>query len=240
MQFNITYDSSVSSAPTGFIAAIDYVVEYFDHLFTDPITINIDVGYGEVNGTSLGSGALGESLTYLNSYSYSAIKNALTGDATSPADATAIASLPGSDPIGGTHTYWVSTAEQKALGLLAATSTAIDGYVGFSSVYPFDYNRNDGISPGFYDFIGTVEHEFSEVMGRVVLAGETIGSTPNGFEPLDLFDYSSPGVRQTSRDNPRLLLHQWRHYEPRQLQHQFRRRFRRLGRQRRKRLGPCV
>ena len=202
MQFNISFDQAIGSLPTGFVAAINYVVDYFDHLFTDNITINIDVGFGEVNGQSLSSGALGESITNLNSYSYSAIKSALTGDATSPADATAIASLPSSDPINGTHTYWVSTAEQKALGLLASNATGIDGYVGFSSTSPFDYNRNDGIASGFYDFIGVVEHEFSEVMGRVVLVGETIGNTPNGFEPLDLFDYSSPAVRRLVGTTP--------------------------------------
>jgi hypothetical protein len=196
MQIDVTFDQAIGSLPAGFVAAIDYVVEYFDHLFTDAITINIDVGYGEVNGQPLGSGALGESITFLNSYNYSTLRGALAGDAKSADDATAVASLPGSDPISSTHTYWVSTAEQKALGLLAANSAAIDGYVGFSSTLPFDYNRNDGISAGFYDFIGTVEHEFSEVMGRVVLAGATIGSTPNGYEPLDLFDYSSPGTRR--------------------------------------------
>jgi len=196
MQINVTFDQAIGSLPAGFVAAIDYVVEYFDHLFTDAITINIDVGYGEVNGQALGSGALGESITFLNSYNYSTLRGALAGDAKSADDATAVTSLPGSDPIGGTHTYWVSTAEQKALGLLAANSAAIDGYVGFSSTLPFDYNRNDGISAGLYDFIGTVEHEISEVLGRVVLAGENIVAGQAGYEPLDLFDYSSPGTRR--------------------------------------------
>ena len=196
MQINVTFDQAIGSLPAGFVAAIDYVVEYFDHLFTDAITINIDVGYGEVNGQTLGSGALGESITFLNSYNYSTLRGALAGDAKSADDANAVASLPGSDPIGGTHTYWVSTAEQKALGLLAANAGAIDGYVGFSSTLPFDYNRSDGISAGLYDFVGTVEHEISEVLGRVVLAGENIVAGQAGYEPLDLFDYSSPGTRR--------------------------------------------
>jgi len=196
MQFNINYNSSTGGAPLGFFSAINYVVSYFTHLFTDNITINIAVGYGEVGGIPLGSNALGSSLTFLNSVSYSTLKSALSSDAKSPADATAVASLPISDPIGGTHTYWMSTAEQKAVGLLAANGTGIDGYVGFSSTAAFDYNRSDGISPGFYDFIGTVEHEFSEVMGRVALAGTTVGAYTNSFEPLDLFAYSSAGARR--------------------------------------------
>ena len=48
--FNITYDSSVSSAPAGFTAAIADVVNYYTSVFSDPVTINIDVGWGEVGG----------------------------------------------------------------------------------------------------------------------------------------------------------------------------------------------
>ena len=57
LQFNITYDSSVSSAPSGFTQAIAYVANYYASVFSDPITINLDVGWGEVGGQSLG-GAL--------------------------------------------------------------------------------------------------------------------------------------------------------------------------------------
>lgn len=38
-------------------------------------------------------------------------------------------------------------------------------------------------------------HEFTEVMGRMLLAGRTIGGTPNGYYPLDLFQYAAPGTR---------------------------------------------
>ena len=60
----------------------------------DKVTINIAVGYGEVGGYTFGAGALGESLTYLNSYNYSQVKSALTADAKTVDDATAIATLP--------------------------------------------------------------------------------------------------------------------------------------------------
>ena len=196
MQFNISFDQALNSLPAGFVAAINYVTSYFDHLFTDPITINIDVGYGEVDGQTLSSGALGENIANLNSFSYAQVRSALATDSRSADDTSAVASLPSSDPIGGTHAYWLSVAEQRALGLYPATDSTVDGYVGFSNTYPFDYNRNDGISAGSYDFIGTVEHEISEVMGRVVLAGEHIIPHQPGYEPLDLFDYSSAGIRR--------------------------------------------
>jgi hypothetical protein len=53
---NITYDSSVDNAPAAFKAAVADVVAFFESVFTNPITINIDVGYGEVDGQKLGRG----------------------------------------------------------------------------------------------------------------------------------------------------------------------------------------
>src|SRR3954454_584431 len=72
--FNITYDSSVSSAPAGFTSAIAAVVSYYTSVFNDPITINIDVGWGEVAGQTLAPGALGKSETNLGVYSYSQVR----------------------------------------------------------------------------------------------------------------------------------------------------------------------
>ena len=183
MIINVTFDSSVGSAPAGFIATVDAVVQFYETQFTDPITVNIDVGYGEVDGQALGSGALGESITYLNSFSYAQLRSALAADATSAADQTAVASLPSSNPA-GTANFWVATAEAKALGL-AGASSSLDGFIGFSSAPNiFDYNNADGVTAGQYDFFGVVAHEISEVLGRLVLGG-------SGYSPLSLFDYSA-------------------------------------------------
>jgi hypothetical protein len=182
---NVTYDTSVSSAPAGFTADVTSVVQYFESHFNNPVTINIHVGYGEVGGTSLGSGALGSSQTYISTYSYSTICNALKADATSSAQFTAVANLPSSDPTGGAS-YYVATAEAKALGLNTST-TNLDGNVGFSSAYGFCYNNSAGVPAGQYDFMGVVAHEISEVMGRLV------PGTPY-YTPLGLFDYSAPGA----------------------------------------------
>jgi len=38
-------------------------VQYFQTHFSDPITVNIALGYGEVGGSQLSGGALGESRT---------------------------------------------------------------------------------------------------------------------------------------------------------------------------------
>jgi Ca2+-binding RTX toxin-like protein len=193
---NIVYDSSVSKAPAGFMTQVNAAVQYLESQFNDPITITIAVGYGEVGGMALGSGALGESETYLSSYTYAQLVNAMKADATSASDASAIASLLATNPTGN-GTFWVSTAEAKALGL-AASGTSIDGYVGFSSsANIFDYNNADGVTAGQYDFYGVVAHELTEVMGRQTMDGQSFAGT-TAYEPLDLFHYSAPGVHTYS------------------------------------------
>ena len=189
MNINFTYDPSVADAPAGFTATLNSVASYLQTTFTDPVTVNIDVGYGEVGGTPL-NGALGTSSTFLRSYSYTQLKNALTADASSAADNSAVASLPASDPIG--KTYVVSTAEAKALNLLS--SNALDGYVGFDSSGVFDYDNSNGVTAGQYDFYGVAAHEITEVMGRI-MSGGTSGSSPTA---LDLFHFSAPGTRTFS------------------------------------------
>jgi hypothetical protein len=187
----ITYDASVNNAPAAFKTVVQSVVQYFESQFTDPVTININVGYGEVDGRPLGSGALGQSLSFLNSYTYAQLRNSLITHSKSADDAVAVATLPVNSPVSGT--YWATRADAKALGLLGA-STSVDGYVGFASGNLFNYNNSKGVT-GQYDFYGVVAHEISEVMGRSLLVGGTIGSTPNGYYPLDLFHYSAFGVR---------------------------------------------
>jgi len=83
---NINWDASCANAPAGFQAGVESVVSYFESHFSNPITITIDVGYGEVAGQSLGIGALAESETVLTSVSYSALEAALVTNANAIGD----------------------------------------------------------------------------------------------------------------------------------------------------------
>jgi hypothetical protein len=47
-----------------------------------------------------------------------------------------------------------------------------------------------------------VAHEFSEVMGRDLGVGQTIGGTGNSYFPLDLFHYAADGERDWSGTQP--------------------------------------
>jgi hypothetical protein len=81
MQINVIYDPSVANAPAGFTTAVTDAVNYLDKLFTNPISITIDVGYGEVDGFQLGSNALGESYYAVSEpETYSAVVSALKAE----------------------------------------------------------------------------------------------------------------------------------------------------------------
>ena len=193
---NITWDSSVASAPSGFTSAVIAAAQYLESEFTNAVTVNIDIGYGEVAGTSLGSGVLGASESYLQGVSYSSLLSALSANNQDATNASVLASLPPTSPVNGN--LWLTTAEAKSLGVVSPTATALDGYVGFSSSYPFTYNDANGVAAGTYDFNGVAVHELTEVLGRIMLTGNTIGSYPNSYTLYDLLHYSAPGVRDFS------------------------------------------
>jgi hypothetical protein len=200
MNINLTFDSSTSGAPSAFFAAMNAAAQYLDGIFLNPITVNITVGYGSIDGQPLFSGALGESNTEFNQYSYSAVRGALISDG-----ATGSNTLPAADPTNG-GTYWVATAEARAIGLPGANVTT-DGSIGFASQgVSWTYNTTNGgsVAPGTYDFFGVAAHEISEVLGRDLFVGNQDGQGigPNSYTPLDLFHYSSSGVRDFQGTTP--------------------------------------
>jgi hypothetical protein len=192
LQIKLIWDSSVASAPSNFMSAAIKAAQLYTTEFSNPEVINIQVGYGEVAGQRLPSGALTASESYGYSESYSQVASALKQDASSSTwQGIADASLPSSDPTHG-GSFFVTTAEAKALGQVNGYGSSVDGYVGLSSQYPMNYAQS-GISGNQFDAVGALEHEISEVMGRMGSEGALFGS--NVYTPLDLFRYSGPGVR---------------------------------------------
>jgi hypothetical protein len=192
--FNITYGSSVNNAPAGFTDAFANAIQFYEAQFTDPVTINIEVGWGEIDGQALTSAAVGESETFLDKYSYAQFRSALMADAKSADDATAISFLSANDPTGGGN-YLIATAEEKALGLIGDDGS-LDGYIGFGSGVSYSFDSNNRAVSGKYDFIGVAEHEITEIMGRIALLGQSLGSISRTYSALDLFRYSAAGTRQ--------------------------------------------
>ncbi|HUA38968.1 MAG TPA: NF038122 family metalloprotease [Candidatus Sulfopaludibacter sp.] len=196
MVINVTYDSSVTSLTNAaqVEAAVADAVQTFQDLYTNPITVNITVSFSSSVG-------LGESSTSLiGNPAYSDLVNALAAAATTTEASNAAASLPASDPTPGGSTWWVPRAEAKALGSIGGFvyvdphDPAQDGQVLFASTVNYTFNPTNRMVAGEYDFIGVVEHEISEVLGRGSGLG-TLGNSGGGYVPYDLFRFTSSGVR---------------------------------------------
>jgi hypothetical protein len=195
MLINVIYDQNPNTLPVGFTTVVAAAVQFFETEFTNPITINLHVGYGEVQGLPLSPGNLGSSLVTSIFSSYSAVRGAFVAHATSSDDMTAVGTLPNTI-LSGINVL-VAPPEAAALGLIPST-TPIDAYVGFGNSANFSYDLvnnllNGAPPPGQIDFFGTVAHEISEVMGRTLRVGEIVSGLPS-YTPLDAFHYASPGV----------------------------------------------
>ncbi len=173
MNINIEFDANALAAPASFRNAVLTAASLIDAALTDNITINIAVGYGEINGTPVSGTSAEGGPSSGNFYSYSQIRSLLVADA-SPGDTTFNA-LPAGSSIQGQTQVAVWYAEEKALGLRAANDAAIDGYVGFGTGIPVSL------------MVGVALHEIGHAMGRI----------PYGPQPdiFDLFRFTSPGTR---------------------------------------------
>lgn len=185
IHFVANWDSSVANAPSGFQSGFETAIANVLGALSGPLggamTVTMNVGWGEVGGQSISRFALGESSTYIDQVGYSALQSKM-------------GYLPSGDPISGSHYYWVSTAQEKALGLVG-DNTSVDGSVGFGSSFSWDFSPTTPPGSGQYDFIGVAEHEITEVMGRIALLGGTVGGAANSYSSFDLFRFSGPDTR---------------------------------------------
>jgi len=183
--FNTSFGANAAAAQSAWIAAANV----FSANFNDPITVNINVN--AVSGTSV----FGQSSTFLLSSTYSNFRNLMIADSKSLVDAMDVSpagSISLADPVGGTHTWWVSRAQAKAIGLIASDASN-DGTTTFGAGNPFTFSGP--IAPGTYDFQGIAAHEISEVLGRLGISGGTIGSSANSYSLIDLLSYTGAGAR---------------------------------------------
>ena len=200
MVFNLKWDSSVQNAPLTFKSAVLQAVQNLSSYLNIPVTVNLSIGYGDVNSSPLSASDLGETISDLKYFNYLSIREAVARSATSPTDSLFLTSLPNAAPVNGT--FWLPSAESKALGLMSATGNETDAYIGFSASLPFTYDETAGVVGGTYDFVGVVEHEITEAMGRKFLSGELLNGTTSNYDLFDLMHYFSPGVRNLDSGTP--------------------------------------
>jgi len=188
-----TYDSSItsieSSDPTlynEFTGAVNTAIDYYESLITNSMTIDITFGLGDISGAGQNSTSNG---LYNYGTFYSELKNALDAPGATALQKAAFADLPTSDPTHGSGMFYVTDAEQEALGL---TSTPATGDVLLSNDLPYSWTQPN-TNGNNYDAVGALEHEISEVMGRQDLLGSTYNGSPPSYSLLDFFHYSAAG-----------------------------------------------
>jgi hypothetical protein len=202
LQIDLIWDSSVQKASNwqAIEAAVVSAAQIYASLFSNHVVINIAVGFGEVGGSALASNDLGESesLGYLTSYATAS--GALTaGDAALVHSGLMAANATTSLHALSGETFFITSGEAKALGLVNGSTTAIDGYIGLNSTSLMYFPASGGaIGARQYDAVGVAAHEISEVMGRIGMEGATLGGTKDVYTPLDMFRYTNPGVVDTT------------------------------------------
>src|SRR6266404_5390958 len=170
--------------------ACNYAALQFTTNYTDLINVNITVT------AVAGTGTLGQSNTFINSVAYTNLRTAVVGDAKSADDNTATGvsgSVATTDPVGGSHNWWVTTAQGKVLGL-RADDFATDGTFTFGAGFSYTYDPLNRAVAGKIDFIAVAMHEFSEIMGRIPGLGGSIGGAP-AYLQFDLFHYTGANTR---------------------------------------------
>jgi hypothetical protein len=195
---NATPDNGASFTNAGYNfanvqTAVNYAANEYQELFANPSTVNIDVTAADLTGQG---GELGLSgAPFQGYYSYSQIRAALINNvATHPSanGTSAAASLPVTDPTGGSN-FVLGQAEMKALGLAPVVPLyPSDGSVTFTNSVAWTFDPNNRQVAGKYDFIGTAEHEISEVMGRFAVLRSDNGKS---YDLSDMYIYTAPGVR---------------------------------------------
>ena len=66
------------------------------------------------------------------------------------------------------QTWFLPTAEAKALGVQDPTTPESDGILGVSSNFAYTFSQDGGsIAPGTFDLVGILYHEITHAMGRI-------------------------------------------------------------------------
>lgn len=169
-------------------AGFEMAAAMWSRVLKDPVTIRLDVQF-----SALGAGILGSTGSSTNTISYAGLRQLLAADATSTWDAKAVSSLQAGPlsfvsnepPTAGAidsrlrfldnnnstdnNNININTAQVKALGLnpvyAGTNTTQRDGSVSFSTLFAWDFDPTDGITPGTFDFVGVAAHEIGHALG---------------------------------------------------------------------------
>jgi hypothetical protein len=174
MLINLEFDSRAQAAPQSFRDAIQAAANVLDATFTDNITVNITVGYGEIEGTPEPSGGASAGPNSGVLVNYSQVRTWLAQNAAIDVQ-SGVAAMSTGTSIQGQSQVAVWLAQERLMGLAPANDPRIDGAAGFATNIPTS------------SLEGVALHELTHALGRV----------PYGPQPdiLDLYRFTGQGTR---------------------------------------------
>jgi len=214
-----TFDSSITNDTTNVKViedTIDAAITVFESTYSNPIDVLIYFQEG---------GGLGTSNWVPNPIGYSGFYSALVSTGanfTAVADLTANGGNSTNNPVTGTTSIDIKSANARALGINilpacipapatdnlglpmecgSGTANPVDGIISLKTSSTYPPNANNGSNVGL---MAVVEHEIDEVLGLGSSLQNTLANsgTVNSFDPSpeDLFRYGADGSRIFSVD----------------------------------------
>lgn len=210
------FDSSWASAPSGATTIVNSVISEYEADFSNPVTITVAFGWGELNGNAITSGAATVFATsdFLSPFGPAtgftlAQTKAIYSAAAAESGATTVlqmanAHLPAAYSnagcCGGTTptNFFIPDAEYLALTGTPLNADTIDGFTGYATDFcgtgapNCAYDFSGGPAPAnTIDFKAVVEHELSHAMSRsdYGFSSGVAGNAPPFLTPQDFFKY---------------------------------------------------
>jgi hypothetical protein len=160
------------------IAAFQRAAANWTGRLKSPTTVTVNIDYGpNTPGTPMqpfGPGILGSTSSRTVQVDYPGVRINLNASASSASEANIYAALPaGTVPTdtGNGSVVSVSRTVARQLGLSTSTTPVDDATIGFNSAFTFDFNPDDGITPGQTDFVAVATHEIGHALGFTSGAG---------------------------------------------------------------------